>query len=383
MAIEGPLKELGIHDVFQLLDLSRKTGILRVTSELRQNAGSVYFDEGNVVAAVIHSNPHPLGSVLLRAGKVTESDLARARGMQAGGDTRRLGEILVAIAAVSPRELTTQVRRQAEEVVFELMSWQEGYFSFEDRPVADLPAEALIRVPTSFLLMEAARRIDEWSRIQKKIPHLGIVPVFAPVADGEGTGALDLLPAEWELLAVVDGRRDVRGLAASLGRAEFDVAKTVFGLASAGIIVLDDPARRPPEPDAGGLAFLVGEAEARLVAGDIPTSLQAAEKAVAAHPHQGIAHQTLGRALLAARRYDDAVRALWSAAELDTTSVPALRYLGYALAALGRFAEAAEAWEGWLQAAPKPPEEEALVPMVDRLCQCALTIDMALRSAHE
>ena len=28
MAIEGPLRELGIHDVFQLLDLSRKTGTL-------------------------------------------------------------------------------------------------------------------------------------------------------------------------------------------------------------------------------------------------------------------------------------------------------------------------------------------------------------------
>jgi hypothetical protein len=43
MAIEGPLRELGIHDVFQLLDLSRKTGVLRVTSELRHNAGTIYF----------------------------------------------------------------------------------------------------------------------------------------------------------------------------------------------------------------------------------------------------------------------------------------------------------------------------------------------------
>ncbi len=49
MAIEGPLKELSIHDVFQLLDLSHKTGALRVRSELRQNAGVVSFDEGHVV----------------------------------------------------------------------------------------------------------------------------------------------------------------------------------------------------------------------------------------------------------------------------------------------------------------------------------------------
>ena len=38
MALEGPLKDLHIQDVFQLLDLGRKSGVLRVTSELRQTA---------------------------------------------------------------------------------------------------------------------------------------------------------------------------------------------------------------------------------------------------------------------------------------------------------------------------------------------------------
>ena len=71
MPIEGPLKELSIHDVFQLLDLARKTGVLRITSELRQNAGMVQFDRGAVVAAEIRSNPHLLGTLLLRAGKMS------------------------------------------------------------------------------------------------------------------------------------------------------------------------------------------------------------------------------------------------------------------------------------------------------------------------
>ena len=33
MAIEGPLRELALTDVFQLLDLSRKTGTLSITPE--------------------------------------------------------------------------------------------------------------------------------------------------------------------------------------------------------------------------------------------------------------------------------------------------------------------------------------------------------------
>ena len=57
MAIEGPHRELDIHDVFQLLDLGRKTGMLRITSSLRQNAGTVHFEEGKVTGAVIESNP--------------------------------------------------------------------------------------------------------------------------------------------------------------------------------------------------------------------------------------------------------------------------------------------------------------------------------------
>src|SRR5438552_3167804 len=78
MPIEGPLRELGIHDVFQLLDLSRKTGVLRVTSELRHNAGTISFEGGAIVFAEIRSNPHPLGALLLRTGKISEADLERA-----------------------------------------------------------------------------------------------------------------------------------------------------------------------------------------------------------------------------------------------------------------------------------------------------------------
>src|SRR6059058_2445612 len=100
MPIEGPLRELGIHDVFQLLDLSRKTGVLRVTSELRHNAGTISFEGGAIIFAEIRSNPHPLGALLLRTGKITEADLERARDMQERqGDGRRLGEILVSRGA--------------------------------------------------------------------------------------------------------------------------------------------------------------------------------------------------------------------------------------------------------------------------------------------
>jgi hypothetical protein len=357
MAIEGPLRELGIHDVFQLLDLSRKTGVLRVTSELRHNAGTIYFDDGAVMYAEIRSNPHPLGGLLLRSGKITEADLERARDMQARqGDTRRLGEILVGLGAITPRELQRQVRFQVEEVVFEVMGWREGYFSFTEGPLSDVFTEAAVGISTEALLMEGARRIDEWARIEKRVPHLGVVPAYTPATDG---GDLDLLPPEWEVLALIDGHRDLRAIAATLGRSDFDIAKTLFGLESAGLIVLLDPGTARGKTGAPDAAALVAEAEEALSRNDVDGARTAAEHAAAVQPHDPTVHLLLGRIQLAAGRSAEAVDELRRAQRLDPLAVAAYRLQGFALVQLGRLAEAVEQWDEWDRLAGNDEREVA------------------------
>jgi hypothetical protein len=376
MAIEGPLRELGIHDVFQLLDLSRKTGVLRVTSDLRHNAGTVYFEAGTIVSAEIRSNPHPLGALLLRTGKIAEADLVRARDMQTHqGDPRRLGQILIALGALSPRELERQMRFQIEEVVFELMSWHEGFFSFVEEPVT-VHADA-VRIRTEALLMEGARRIDEWSRIEKRIPHLGVVPQLAPPLDGSaGGGELDLLPAEWEILALIEGTRDVRTLATELGRSDFDVAKTLFGLESAGVVMLVDQgsAQRERVTTTAQLAEVVARAEDALARKDLGRARAEAEQAAALYPHDSTVHLLLGRIHLAAARAGDAADELRRALHLDPLLVPAHRMLGYALVASGRFAEAMDQWEQWERLASRSEAETAQLETVRRAKAAAQTL---------
>ncbi|HMG18285.1 MAG TPA: DUF4388 domain-containing protein [Gemmatimonadales bacterium] len=375
MAIEGPLRELGIHDVFQLLDLSRKTGALRVTSELRHNEGTIYFDSGVVVSAEIRSNPHPLGALLLRTGKITEADLERARDMQQRqGDKRRLGEILVALGVITQREVERQVRFQIEEVVFEVMSWNEGYFSFNDEPDSKVPTEVSVRIPVEALLMEGARRIDEWSRIENRIPHVGVVPSLAPPPEGGG-GELDLLPPEWEVLALIDGERSVRGLATELGRSDFDVAKTLFGLESAGVIVLVDPGTakrgRGGPSSSGDLAELVAKAERALEAKDLDAARAAAEQAGSMQPHEATVHLLLGRIHLAQGHGSAAAEELRRALRLDPLLAAAHRQLGFALVSMGRFGEAVASWDQWERLAARSPDEEAQRPDVERARQAA------------
>ena len=375
MAIEGPLRELGIHDVFQLLDLSRKTGALRVTSELRHNEGTIYFDNGVVVSAEIRSNPHPLGALLLRTGKITEADLERARDMQQRqGDKRRLGEILVALGVITQREVERQVRFQIEEVVFEVMSWNEGYFSFNDEPDSKVPTEVSVRIPVEALLMEGARRIDEWSRIENRIPHVGVVPSLAPPPEGGG-GELDLLPPEWEVLALIDGERSVRGLATELGRSDFDVAKTLFGLESAGVIVLVDPGTakrgRGGPSSSGDLAELVAKAERAMEVKDLDAARAAAEQAGSMQPHDATIHLLLGRIHLAQGHGSAAAEELRRALRLDPLLAAAHRHLGFALVSMGRFGEAVASWDQWERLAARSPDEAAQREDVERARQAA------------
>ena len=356
MAIEGPLRELGVHDVFQLLDLSRKTGVLSIVGELRRDEAKVYFERGRVVAATLRSNPYTLGASLLRGGRVNEAQLTEARAVMAAGRARTLGDALVQLGAVNGREVERQVRHHVEGIVFELMSWREGNFSFEEGDEGTAPADAPLSLPIDSLLMEGARRTDEWSRIADAVPHLGVVPALAPIKDEDPT-LLDLRPAEWEVLGAVDGRRDLREIAAALGVSEFDVARTAYGLVVTGVITVREPAAGAAA--AGGAASAVPHVEharAALAARRFEEALDAARQGIVVDPGSAEARLAAARALAALGRAADAADELRRAAQADPLHPEVQRDLGFAAARKGDFAGALASWEHYLRLAPTSAE---------------------------
>ena len=324
MAIEGPLREFGIHDVFQLLDLSRKTGMLRVTSELRDDEGHVYFDGGKVVHASVRSKPDSIEEALVEAGKITTAELQHARKMVADhGNGVNLSQIFVQAGVVSERDLERLLKQRLESIVFELMSWREGFFSFEERQLDDVPPDSRVLVATESLLMEGARRIDEWSRIADKVPNLTVIPMLAAVPD-DHESQLDLLPHEWEVLTMIDGTRDLRAIADALGRPEFEVAKVAYGLATTGVIEIKQPRR-------------------------LSASIAPDEPVV--HPSLGMA-----RTLAKAGRAADAVAELEQAVEREPMNAELWMELGFLALKGADFETARSALGRFLKLAPSHPD---------------------------
>jgi tetratricopeptide (TPR) repeat protein len=350
VAIEGPLRELGIHDVFQLLDLSRKTGALRVTSELRDDEGDVLFDNGRVIHASIRSNPTSIERILRQAGNIGDAEMAAAKDVVGGAG---LGDRLVLARAITQHELERQLQMAIENVIFELMSWREGFFSFEERAVADVPVDARLRISTESLLMEGARRIDEWSRIADKVPSLSVVPTLAPVEEDRAS-VLDLLPHEWQVLMMIDGERDLRGIAASLGSSEFEIAKIAYGLVSTGVILL----RAPERTSTHSMAALtesteaMASAQAALDGGRPEDALKEARAAVLHGTDATAARLLVARSLLRLARHQEAVDELRRAVQADPITPEVHRELGFAAVRVGDFANARASWEHFLRLAP-------------------------------
>jgi tetratricopeptide (TPR) repeat protein len=170
MAIEGALQDVSLADICQLLGMGRKTGCLSMTD--RSNFGYIYFEKGRIIYASVLNRRDRLGELLVRNHVITRKDLSDAVEAQSQAKGKRLGEVLVGKGTISEEELKKYIQLQIEEAVYHLFTWQQGSFHFDPDQMPDEEGIYLVSIPAEALLMEGARRVDEWSQIEKKIPRL-------------------------------------------------------------------------------------------------------------------------------------------------------------------------------------------------------------------
>ena len=306
MAIKGSLKEASLPDVIQLLFLGRRTGCLALAD--RHNFGTIYFEDGHIIYAAIVNRRDRLGDILVRSQRISADQLREAVDRQESDRERKLGEILVELGMLPREELESYMRLQIEEAVYYLFTWSTGTFNFEAgvRPERE---DFLVRINPEYLLLEGARRVDEWSLIEKKIPSFDLIFSVEPSRIDES--APELTPEQERLLPLLDGSRDVQQLIEDSGLVEFEVGKALYGLITA------------------GFAHRVG------------TSTAAAP---AVHDGRVDEHRNLGVAFYKAAMLDEALREFRRVAELRPADASAPFYLGLIAARQARWEEAASAF---------------------------------------
>lgn len=174
MSFQGSLNELPLADIVQLVAVSGKTGMFSMTRASEK--GYVYLQNGQITHA-------------------------------------KVGDV------------------EGDDAIYALALWNQGTFQFS--PGVESDAHTITRSNTN-LLLEAARRSDEWKILSRKIPATDSVPVL--VARDGMTGPVTLTPLEWRVVTKTDGQRSIEDIARGLKLSSFDVAKTLYGLVTAELV---------------------------------------------------------------------------------------------------------------------------------------------------
>jgi acid stress-induced BolA-like protein IbaG/YrbA len=200
MAFQGSLKELPLPDIIQLVSVSGKTGKFSLTRD--NDRGSIFLKNGQMVHASV-------------------------------------GDLI------------------GEEAVYALSIWNHGDFLFSPGEEAD---RQTITKSNTNLLMEAARRLDEWRVLSKKVPSVDHVPELLMRENRHEQ--ITLNAQEWMLITKIDGRRSISDLGKILNISSFDVAKILYGMITSELVTLKKKRERAADEANGDLVDLAGRIRA-------------------------------------------------------------------------------------------------------------------------
>ncbi len=182
MDFHGSLEEFQLPEIIQFLSGAKKTGALRLVSD--QDEGDIYLRDGEIVHA-------------------------------------------------------TSDESVGEEAVYALVLLSEGKFDFEPDITS---VETTVSRGQTNLLLEAARRKDEWDNvISLRIPNVDLIPEFAlPEANDTGK-QITLNTSEWIVLSKIDGQRSLREIAKACHLSVYQCCRLLYSLVSTDLIRLLKP----------------------------------------------------------------------------------------------------------------------------------------------
>lgn len=180
MALQGNLEDFDLTDVLQLIHLGKKNGALEI--EVEGDRGEIYFESGKVLYAKTK-------------------------------------------------------KKMGEDSIHEILRWSEGKFLFSPEKTAP---ERKMNIPIQNLILDAAKQIDEWKRLEKLIPSIEMIVDFVEDPD-VSSEEISLSPEEWKILSLITGEKSIQEIAQLAKLTEFNAAKIFYGLVSSGLVRLKEP----------------------------------------------------------------------------------------------------------------------------------------------
>jgi hypothetical protein len=231
--LQGSIEKFTLPEIFQLIAASRKSGTLGIQKD--ESIVMVYFRDGDIIYGYGPRQTFHLGQLLKDRGKLTGEQLEEAIAIQARTEnTLRLGEILIRQQFINGADLEKVITEQIEELLYSLLAWQTGSFKFYEN---QFPTEEEITVKLSVenVILEGLRRLDEMNLAKDVLEDFENVYTIS-ASQGGRARAVTMEADEWNVMALVDGRRSVNEICKRSSLPTEDGLRVMAKLKLAGII---------------------------------------------------------------------------------------------------------------------------------------------------
>lgn len=231
ITMRGDLDKINLSDIFQTLAMSKMEGLLRVRSTLESR--EVHFKDGFIRALLPRRiQTLRLGQRLVRSG-ILSAEQIRFALLEQRKSRKNFGDILVEQQLCGQDEIDDIVHNQIQEDLFALFTWPYGTFEFYKGAVTDtVLLDRIAQTPpfdVNGVLLEVARRSDEWGRVMEAVGSLEEIVVVPENAQPD-----DLGEAEKLVFDAADGRLSIRDLADTALIPLFECGLVVRELLAAG-----------------------------------------------------------------------------------------------------------------------------------------------------
>jgi hypothetical protein len=218
----GDLRQITLPEILFTIHHHGVSGVMEATREgITKRA---WVDAGNVVCAASTDRNDSLGAYLRRHGRISaEVFAATVRARASTG--RRFGVLLVEGGHLAPVEVYRGIVGQIEEIVWSLFAWEDGEIAFRINECEDRDT-VRIHLPLRQVIVQGIKRAPSARALAARMGQKETL--LEPAYRIEELIEIGLDPAEWKLLALVNGKRSFFELCNSGPYAPPENAKVLY-----------------------------------------------------------------------------------------------------------------------------------------------------------
>jgi CheY-like chemotaxis protein len=223
--MSGDIAAIPLAEILQVLQMQRQTGQLRITNSRASVSISMRQGLVDFVQSRGAAEEYRLGRYFVEQGLVTREELVQVLESKVAGG-QLTGEALVDSGRATREALTEALTKQSSELIYDVLRWPYGRFSFTREPFRPEAEAAKLGLGVAGLVLEGFRRVDEW-RLMEGTINFDQVVYIDPLAL-EAIGDAKLTRTDKLVIAAVDGARTVNEVIKESAVSSFDAIKALY-----------------------------------------------------------------------------------------------------------------------------------------------------------